>query len=221
MNKIILIEDRPERMNIFLDSIKDKSFGRYSFFYIVTGSEFDKVKNIISNPDQTEQYFREYSVIICHRSAFGEDVRINLQNHCREKKKPLVLFSGSISQSFFQVLQNPLLSLNSKTLYSNNLFLFLDECSKGNIELMILQYGDNWQINLLLTIRDKMNRLILYKDRSSRTYFNLESELRQAFASDFKRIGISLDDTDWSIPGIELMKMAITKRINEKFAFQL
>lgn len=208
-------------MKIFLDRDNEEAFDRFPFFNIKTGSEFDKVKSIIADPSQVESYFQEYSAIICHRSAFGEDVRINLQNYCSEKKKLLVLFSGSISQSFFQELKYPLLSLNSKMLYSNNLFLFLNECKNGRIEPLILQYGDNWQINLLLTIRDRINRLILYRDKSSRTYFDLENELRLSVKNDCKRIEVSLDDSDFSVTGLELMKTTITKRINEKFAFQL
>lgn len=150
--KVALIEDRIDRLNKYADPrIKE-----IAFLNIITEEKF----NILAEEIAAKIYSQLdiYDCLMLHRSAFDNESRQMLKTYCEKNNKPLVFFSGSISSSMYQDSNFPILYINSKDFYSSNLILFLTDLqnsSKAN--LLILQFGERWRLNLLLTLRNKTN----------------------------------------------------------------
>jgi len=172
MIKILLIEDRVERQELFS---KEISFNFQSYSKIID----NKISLWQTNLDQ-------YSTIICHRSAFGDlnsTILDQLKNHCKGTKTQLVFFSGGISSTFYSDTSYEFLLLNSKSFYSQNLKLYFDEIMKNDISnLRLLAYGENWKISLLLNTLQKVNLFISenkhkekVKAQRLKTYTQLEN----------------------------------------------
>lgn len=148
MNKILLIEDRVERQEKFTQD---------------TGINLKDYDDILDNKISLEKVgLKEYSTIIVHRSAFGEideNILDFLKEHCQETGTKLVFFSGGISSTFYSKIKYEFLLLNSKSFYSQNLKLFLDDMQSNDVEanLLLLGYGKNWEINIALNTLAKIN----------------------------------------------------------------
>lgn len=150
MHKILLIEDRIERQELFSRE---------------SGFDFAYYSNFLDNRTSLDGVELEhYSTIICHRSAFGDsdsNVLDNFKDHCKKTQAQLVFFSGGISSTFYSYKDYEFLLLNSKSFYSHNLQIYLDDVlEKGNSNLRLLAYGKNWKINLLLNTLAKVNLFI-------------------------------------------------------------
>lgn len=150
--KIVLLEDRIGRMEQFSETDLTKE----SCINIISGEDlksmFDEINS--NNIDR----IKDYECIILHRSAFTNSQRDIIKNYCSDAVKPLVYFSGGISSSIYNDRTFPFLHINSKDLYSQNLRLFIDEIEKHNqINLHILEFGNRWKVNLLLTLRNHLN----------------------------------------------------------------
>jgi hypothetical protein len=154
--KILLIEDRIVRKELFLDR-SQIDLVNYTFLREITPEEFIQLKSNIKNSDKT--FFDEYDLIITHKSAFT----LNEQDILASVGKSIIYFSGGISQSFYLEYPIPCLHINSSEFYSTNLVEFLNYINEtGEIEMLILQFGPKWKLNLLLNTRDKLKQL-LYK----------------------------------------------------------
>lgn len=150
MHKILLVEDRIERQDLFSKE---------------TGFNFDRYSNILDNTVSLDDLeLNHYSTIICHRSAFWDsdsNVLDTLKDHCKKTQSQLVFFSGGISSTFYTHSDYEFLLLNSKSFYSYNLQIYLDDViEKNSSNLRLLAYGKNWKINLLLNTLTKVNLFI-------------------------------------------------------------
>jgi hypothetical protein len=67
------------------------------------------------------------------------------------------------------------LELNSKTFYSQNLTLFLDAIKEKNDNLLMLSYGKQWQLNIILNVIESLNLYIDTKDIKLRKYIAIGS----------------------------------------------
>ncbi len=150
MKKILLIEDRIERQSKFTDAT-DIDLEKYCGF-LDNRITFDK------------SCLNDYSTIITHRSAFGNDdenILDYLKKHCEETGSSLVFFSGGISSTYYSKGKYEFLLLNSKSFYSSNLQLFLDDIYEGREpNILLLGYGKQWKFNILLNTLGKINLFI-------------------------------------------------------------
>lgn len=168
--KILLIEDRIVRKELFVQR-SNIDLNEYLFLKQASADEYKDIKSKLKNACTST--FNGIDLIITHKSAFT----INEQDILASVGKPIIYFSGGISQSFYSEFPVPCLHINSSDFYSQNLIQFLNHVTiKGEIELLILQFGANWRLNLLLNTRDKLNQLL---------YRNSKSDL---FPEDFNTI---------------------------------
>ena len=155
--KILLIEDRIVRKEQFLERY-EIDLSKYPFIKEITPEEYKKIKSSIKDGDKT--FFDEYNLIITHKSAFS----LKEQDILSSIGKSIIYFSGGISQSFYLEYPFPCLHINSSDFYSTDLLEFLNYINEtGEIEMLILQFGSKWKLNLLLNTRDKLKQLI-YKN---------------------------------------------------------
>ncbi len=162
MKKILIIEDRVERQNKFTNK---------------TGIAFDRYETFLDRRESFEKdSLGEYSTIITHRSAFGEsddNILDYLKKYCENHQTKLVFFSGGISSTFYSKIKYEFLLLNSKSFYSKNLELFLDDFQKNQEpNILLLGYGKDWKTNILLNTLEKINLFISNNETKERVKFN-------------------------------------------------
>lgn len=162
MKKVILIEDRYKRQ---IDFIKKTGIdlNEIKILENVCGKDkFDYFKNLISSNDFTK--FDIYDTIIIHRSGISTNEKSQLIYYAIKNSKTLILFSGGISNVTLQNLKNgKLLTINAKDFYSNSLMQYLES---NNLNILILAFGLNWEINVKVNFLDKLNfYLIDYKPK--------------------------------------------------------
>ena len=158
--KILLIEDRQARQQIFIN----KTHIELESYMDILDNKIGEMYNEIHVALQNDTYdLSEYSVIITHKSAFGDNnaaTLSKLESHCKAHDKPLVYFSGGIDVSYYNKSENEVIALSSELFYSNNLKLFLENCRTGKINLLTLIYGEKWELNIQLNVLAKINLFI-------------------------------------------------------------
>jgi hypothetical protein len=103
-------------------------------------------------------FFDNYKVIIIHRSFLLQSYRLALKDYIEKTEKYLVLFSGGTPAT---VLNDRVLSINSKDLYSHKLYTFLENSINSSIpNLQILAFGARWKLNLLYGLVDKIQNYL-------------------------------------------------------------
>lgn len=150
--KILLLEDRIDRMKQFskIDLFQETTID------IISGTEL--VHFIANLESELKKILPLYQCVILHRSGIDNIKRDVIKAFCGEYKISLVYFSGGISSSKFSDSDFPFLHINSKDFYSDNLKLFINDFTMGNaINLIILQFGQNWKLSLLLKMRNDLN----------------------------------------------------------------
>lgn len=151
MMKIAIIEDRIARLEQYTDFDLKKS----KSVTIITGIEFDNLIDSLKGNDTRK--LDQYKCIASHRSALSNEVRDTLKEYCRKNKMPLIFFSGGITLSVLKDLEFPILYINSKEFYSENLKLFIEACEEHNtVNLLLLQFGKKWKLSLLLNLRNNI-----------------------------------------------------------------
>ena len=166
MKKILLIEDVASRQKGFLSEV-DVSLDTYATkIDNKIGNEynqlFEKLKEV--DEDGIVELFDAYTCIAVHWSAFGgqrSEIRHKLENYCKEEKKPLIAFSGDHESDHYMVTDGlQKLVLNSKTFYSKNLEMFLDNYDGETPNVLILAYGMYWKTSVYLNVLEKINLFI-------------------------------------------------------------
>ena len=154
--KILLVEDRPSRQQIYSKN-SGIDLKRFNILKNVCGGEeFHSVKG-----ENTKEinYFDKFDILMFHRSALSTDERTMIINYADSNSKTLVFFSGGISATNIQkVGKIQLLTINSKDFYSENLKLFLENEGK---EISELAFGTNWKLNQLTSAKEKLTLNIL------------------------------------------------------------
>jgi hypothetical protein len=151
MMTVALIEDRLDRLMEYAD----QNLMEIKPLEIINAKTFEALSAELA--EGKTRSLDSYNCIICHRSALNIDQRELLAKYCAGRKIPLVFFSGSISSSSYQDTVSPILYLNSKDLYSKNIHIFFEHIQKhGEINLLVLQFGERWKLSLLLTTRNSI-----------------------------------------------------------------
>jgi hypothetical protein len=149
---ILLLENKEIRQKNNTAAFNDK------IIHNILGDE--KCNKILSNFLQNESELDAYDTIIIHESIYSEDKRDELfkklENFCKQTNKKIIKFSGNNTQAY---LKDNLLEISSKSLYEN-LMVFVEEYAKNHANILMLAYGKNWYLNILLNILEKVNLLI-------------------------------------------------------------
>jgi hypothetical protein len=157
--KVLLIEDRYERQFRALHQA-GITLESYAFLHNATLDEYEAIYQALK-----EDHFdvSAYDFIISHKSAYAEDnstIIERLKSICKEADIPLVLFSGG-QDSTYHDRASHYAEISSKSLYSQNLKLFLDDIqSRKETNIDILLYGKLWKQNIALNTLQKLNIFI-------------------------------------------------------------
>lgn len=150
--KIAIIEDRISR----LEHYSELELNKYKSISIITGLDFDELFSELKN--KQTQLLDQFECICSHRSAFTIETRDLIKEYCKQRKKPLVFFSGGISSNVYKDFDFPCLHINSKDFYSINLIYFIESTERGEpVNLLLIQFGKRWKLSLLMNLRNKIS----------------------------------------------------------------
>lgn len=218
MKKVVLIEDRVKRKQRY---IYNKNIKLESYSTIIKLCEkkcFKDLKYQIRS--DSYDWFEDFDVIIAHESAWSDTEIEKLIEYCFENNKPLVLFSGGNTQSYFSEKPCSLLTIDVNNLYSSNLLIFLDHIKKHDkIELSRLQYGDKWKLNVLLNSRNNI-AVFLKKNKNIDQIVptKIEGKLPLSFKSIQEEYGY---DMEWYEDGIEENAQIKLKEVMQEVNFSI
>jgi hypothetical protein len=155
MKKILLIEDRVKRQQLFIEETQIDINSYIDILDNITNEEY--YKKILE--DKVDLY--KYDIIIAHKSL-GSDIKVidKLKAHCKDTNTSLILFSGGISVNYYNDENFIVMEINSKTFYSKNLELFLKSVRNNNDNILMIPYGKNWKLNIILNVLESLNRFI-------------------------------------------------------------
>ncbi len=214
MKKILLIEDRHIRQKLFMSETK---IILDEYEDILDNMVMDKYEDFEEYALSDEFSLNEYSIVISHKSAFGDHnskILSKLRSLCEENQLPLVLFSGGIDVTYFDNTVNDVLELNSKIFYSHNLKIFLDGYRESQYNILMLPYGDKWKLNVLANVIELLNIFIeknitvediqygdLVKEthlkklaQISENFYEMEIENGYVYLSEIKKFRDSLEE---------------------------
>ena len=181
MKKIVLIEDRFKRQELFI-SETNFDFEKYSDIVdnIILDDFYPLANEIINNNFDLSQY----EIIICHKSVQLENknesnsiITSRLIEYCKNNNKTLVFFSGGISSNFYDNSEFEKLEINSKTFYSKNLVLFLDAVKNQNENIFMLCYGEYWKENIVANVLEKTNLYLFDIEHDIPSEFQIINDL--------------------------------------------
>jgi len=199
MKNVVLIENRLNRMTLLCDK-KSLNLKLFEQLKIYSTEEIKALfKEIESkNFDRLD----DYEIVMTHQSAWSQVQLSSLKGYCKKKNKPLVLFSGGVSNSHLDVEQPPILTLDVDKFYSERLVLFLDHFFENGISnLMLLQYGDKWKLNLLMEARNNLSVYLSKNEGVEYLYYPKdEVDIPKALFSMSEELGL---DMEWYENGIK------------------
>jgi len=199
MSKVVLIEDRFERMKDFLSKRK-LNINQFEGLNIITGELFETLKSEVKQKDISR--IDKFEIVMAHQSAWSQANLSFIKQSCQSSKKLLILFSGGISSTHFNFDLSPLLVINVDDFYSKNLELFLsDYFDTGDPNILLLQYGKKWRLSVLMEARNNLS-VYLEKNKNKDQLAERESEIGfpDALLNMNKEFGVN---TDWYENGIE------------------
>ncbi|MEE9439624.1 MAG: hypothetical protein V3V14_11530 [Saprospiraceae bacterium] len=168
MNKILLLEDRPDRMRQMLNN------GDIMPDNVDIISDMEEIGSFL---EEMEIRITDYEIIIVHRSALTQHADNGFYNtlvaECREIDKPLVVFTGGIGQSIYSN-DGPILLMNSKNFYSANLIPFVNLANDGKRpSLLYLVSGEIWELSELMLDRHNST----YNEQPSSNFEKISSKI--------------------------------------------
>lgn len=156
MKRILLLEDRVSRQ---LKILKENNINIDEYSSILHNFTENSLSEFLEEIINDCFNLNSYDIVICHKSIEYKDSNTilisNLKKYCKKHNKTLVFFSGGISVNYYDNSEIEYLELNSKTFYSQNLQLFLEEMQKENENILMLCYGKNWKLNIASNILEK------------------------------------------------------------------
>jgi hypothetical protein len=155
MEKVALIENRPDRM-VHLCNKKGLKLENFEQLKVFSNDEI----KILEQDLEVKNFKRlnNFEVVMTHQSAWSQVQLSSLKEYCESKNRPLVFFSGGVSNSHLHVATPPILTMDVDEFYSTRLVLFLDHFfENGTPNLLLLQYGNKWKLNLLMEARNNLS----------------------------------------------------------------
>jgi len=189
MRKILLLEDRSQRQNDFLKT-NNIQLNKYT---VLDNKIDEKFISFMLKIKENEFDLNIYDVIIAHQSIFlneNRDVLGKLQNYCKKHKKALVLFSGG-NETSYNNEDYEKLDLSSEEFYSKNLILFLEDFEKNNINIRILTFGNQWRLNIILSILEEIN-IFINMNKKEKVLFNSFKQRNRTFFNNIDTLNLEL-----------------------------
>lgn len=151
MKKILLLEDRKSRQELFLRDNNLSLTDLPTSIHNTIGDDcMGFLEKIKTKNDSIDEMLEVYDVIIAHRSGLSAYGVYNVFiNYFKRTGKQFVVFSGGINGVIYSREEFPFLLINSKELYSRKL---LDFIKSEELDINNLSYGNKWKLNYLIRL---------------------------------------------------------------------
>lgn len=193
MKNILLIDDRARRQK---ELLTNSNVDISSFLEILDNKIDNEYEKFLEEIMNDTFILSNYEVIIVHQSIFQIDENKvwlkKFKEHCKKNNCSLVFFSGGNNNSYSNDEYEEL-SLSSVDLYSENLILFLEEFKNNNKNVLILNYGKRWKLNILLNILEKLSYFI-DKNNKERVLSNVFERDNKILFDNLDNLNISFDE---------------------------
>jgi hypothetical protein len=161
MKKVLLIEDRFKRQEKFKEKL---GINLEDYSDVLDNAIYERYEEVYDLLKNNKLNFSSYDIILVHKSAFGDKnstITAYIEQKCKELSIVLIYFSGGIDANYYKKEDNfKLFEVNSTTLYSVNITLFLEACRKDTLKPALILYGKHWKINVLCNSLQKLNKYI-------------------------------------------------------------
>lgn len=152
MKKIIFFENKIDRKNKY-----NIDFEKYQNLDTIFGNE--ECNKELDRLLQDNSVIDQYDTILIHATIYYENKRPELfrtlKKYCKNRIN-LVIFSGG---GDIGALNNNVLEVTANSFYEN-IEIFLEKHQNGSSNLLMLAYGEHWDLNLLLNTLERINILI-------------------------------------------------------------
>ena len=211
--KIILIDDNKKRQQ---ELYGGKSLEQFDILVNAIDNQYDDLFKQLRNETFEAD---NYDLIMVHESAFENQkskIIDYLMDINREFDIPLVFFSGGIIGTTYQ--SNPQRLYLTDKIFYKNLELFLNNLDKTkNINLKMLAYGKNWEINTLDTVLVKIKQYLSKIAENKIRFRKFNKEVQLDSIDDFiSKDDIKLDGDKISRDEIEKLYQKIVKEVENK-----
>lgn len=217
MKKIIFFENKVDRKNSYnIDFSKHREFLNTVFGNDACNKELDAFLKDNTILDQ-------YDTVLMHATIYHEDKRNKLfrtlKEYCKNKIN-LVIFSGG---GDIGSLNNNILEVTAKSFYEN-INIFLNKYQDATSNLLMLAYGENWDLNMLLNTLEKLNVFIANNDEIIEDFDDFEDDfnfikIKKVLApAEYKLIfkNVKIDDYEINTDQIKIIRDNLKNLIQDR-----
>ncbi len=148
--KIILLDNKNERQ----EKIYKVDFSKLDNVENISGEE--DCNTLLTNFMNNDYDFNDYDFIIIHKNIYPEAKReLIFSKLKKDNEDKLIYFTGENNIK----LDNTIPTVTSTDMYKN-LQIFNDNFTGGKENILMLQYGQRWEIDILLNDLEQINLFI-------------------------------------------------------------
>ncbi len=153
--KIILLDNKNERQ----EKIYKVDFSKLDNVENISGDE--DCNTLLANFVNNDYDFNDYDFIIIHKNIYYKDIYSEAKRESmfsklkQDNEGKLIYFTGENNTK----LDNNIPTVTSTNMYKN-LQIFNDNFTEGKEDILMLQYGQRWEIDILLNVLEQINLFI-------------------------------------------------------------
>jgi hypothetical protein len=175
--KILFLEDRPSRQQLFLPNKAD-DVKTIKSLQEVFMPESNDCRRIIMEINQKKYAFdNNIELIIIHKSALETSGLEFIDGYCKINKVSFICFSGGISQIIYNNEDYEFLNINSTDFYGERLIPFLENFLNHNTETLLELVTKDWELSYMFLARQIIGNLGIENDEDSKN--NLIEKLKE------------------------------------------
>lgn len=168
---ILIVDNRIKRQQDFISDNPDleRLLTDEDLVHIYKGDELAKFRVKVLN---NEIDFKIYKLVALHYT-YIEAFEGQIVEQCNKSNTSLVYFSGRFNFHYSSKVNNiSILQMNVEDFYSNSLVNFLQHYSESKqMELLRLQFGENWILSSCLQIRYNLHDWFCYSEEDSKDLY--------------------------------------------------
>lgn len=174
--KILFLEDRPSRQQLFLPNKAD-DVNIIKSLDDVFMPESNECKMILKEINKREYGFSaSLKLIIVHKSALETSGLDYIDNYCKKNSVRFICFSGAISQIIYTNENYEFLNINSSDFYGDRLIPFLKSFISDNSQTVLELVNRDWKLSYLFLARQILYNMNIEEDEDSKFLFEEKLE---------------------------------------------
>lgn len=185
--KILFLEDRPSRQQLFMPN-KTDDVNIIKSLKDIFMPESNECKIILKRINERDYSFVDtIKLIIVHKSALETTGLEHIDDYCKKNSVSLICFSGGISQIIYNNENYEFLNINSSDFYSERLIPFLKSFLVDNLHTLLELVNKDWNLSYMFLARQILNNMLIEEDEDSKFLYQEKlEELSKILNFDFE-----------------------------------